>query len=127
MNPRAAKPNKLYKTGTPISMGNRAIFQAASLVQPIGEYYFHPFRKFRFDYAWPDLYFGSGEQFRIALEVQGGIWTGGKHGRGSGIEKDYEKMNEAILTGWKVFQVTPTQFKNLSFAKYLLPYLRERF
>jgi hypothetical protein len=37
-------------------------------------------RKFAFDYAWiPE---------KVALEVDGGIWVGGAHGRGSGIMRD---------------------------------------
>lgn len=35
------------------------------------------------------------EKYRIAIEVQGGIHSGGRHSRGSGLIKEYEKMNFA--------------------------------
>lgn len=42
-----------------------------------------------------------------ALEVEGGIWTRGAHGRGSGIVRDIEKYNEAVALGWKVLRCQP--------------------
>lgn len=53
-------------------------------------------RKWRFDFAWPDE--------RVAVEIQGGVWTRGKHGRGAGIVKDYEKGNAACVLGWRVLK-----------------------
>lgn len=67
------------------------------------EYRFHPTRKWRFDFAWPSR--------KLAVEVQGGIWIGGKHSRGAGIEKDAEKLNEAQLLGWVVLLVTPAHIR----------------
>lgn len=68
--------------------------RAHKLPEPVREYRFHPVRKWRFDFAWPDL--------RVAAEVEGGIYAGGRHTRGSGFEKDAEKYNEAMLLGWSV-------------------------
>ena len=56
-------------------------------------------RRFRFDYAWLSE--------RVALEVNGGVWTQGRHTRGAGYVRDMEKMNLAAILGWRVFQVTP--------------------
>jgi hypothetical protein len=71
----------------------------AGLPEPKLEYRFHPKRKWRFDFAWPlDL---------VALEVNGGIWTRGAHGRGTGISRDQEKGNEAARLGWLVLSVQP--------------------
>lgn len=69
------------------------------LPMPTLEHRFHPTRKWQFDLAWPDQ--------RIALEIEGGIWTGGRHTRGSGFAGDMEKYNQAGLLGWRVFRVTP--------------------
>ena len=69
----------------------------AGVCRPEREYRFHPKRMFRFDFAWPDL--------RLAVEVQGGTWSGGAHGRGSGIARDYEKLNLAAVNWWVVLQV----------------------
>lgn len=68
------------------------------------EYKFHPVRKWRFDFAW------VGE--KIAIEVEGGTWGGGRHTTGSGYEKDCEKYNAACLMGWRVFRFTGSMIKN---------------
>ena len=65
------------------------------------EYRFHPTRKWRFDYA--------NEQFKIAIEIEGGVWTGGRHVSGSGFIGDMEKYNEAVVLGWKLLRFTPEQ------------------
>ena len=75
-----------------------------SIPQPVEEYRFIPNRKFRADFAWP--------KHRILLEVNGGVWIGGRHTRGKGYERDLEKMNLAQDNDWKIFQFTPQQFKN---------------
>lgn len=64
----------------------------------------HPFskplgRKHRFDLAWPDR--------MLALEIDGGVWVGGRHNRGQGFIKDQEKSNLAALLGWRVLRCTP--------------------
>lgn len=73
----------------------------AKLPMPVREYRFAPPRKWRFDYAWPDL--------KIALEVEGGVWTRGRHTRGAGFLKDVEKYNAAASLGWLVLRCTPNQ------------------
>ncbi len=68
-------------------------------VECVKEYKFHPKRRWRFDYAIPD--------HKIALEVEGGVWTGGRHIRAQGFLGDMEKYNTATLMGWRVFRTTP--------------------
>lgn len=63
------------------------------------EYRFHPTRRWRFDYAI--------SAHKIAVEVEGGVWTGGRHTRPKGFIGDVEKYNAATLLGWRVFRVTP--------------------
>ena len=75
----------------------------AGLGAPVAEHRFHPTRKWRLDWAWVPQ--------KIALEIQGGVWSGGKHGRGAGIVKDHEKLNAAQALGWRVIQLTPGQVK----------------
>ena len=65
------------------------------------EYRFHPVRRWRFDAAFPGR--------KIAIEVDGGVWTGGRHTRGTGFIRDQEKTNEAALLGWRVFRFVPSQ------------------
>lgn len=76
------------------------IIESALAVYPMQkEYRFHPERRFRFDYALPD--------YKIAIEIQGGTWTRGKHVRGKGYQDDCEKLNLAQTMGWRVLWYTP--------------------
>lgn len=60
-----------------------------------------PGRKYRFDFAHPAS--------RVAIEIDGGLWRGGKggHTSGSGAIRDREKDVQATLAGWTVFRLTP--------------------
>lgn len=80
------------------------VLRAAGLPEPIREHRFAPPRRWRFDYAWPAL--------RLALEVEGGTWAGGRHVRGRGYEADCEKYGEAVLRGWRVLRVTTTMLND---------------
>lgn len=53
------------------------------------------------------------------MEVEGGIWSGGRHTRGAGFIKDLEKYNMATKLGWKVFRFTPQQMKSGEAASFL--------
>lgn len=75
-------------------------FRAHALPEPVPEFKIVPERRFRWDWAWP--------MHRLAIEVQGGIWNRGAHGRGSGIQRDHEKSNLATIHGWRVLYVVPT-------------------
>lgn len=72
--------------------------KAAGLPEPVTEYRFHPPRRFRFDLAWPD--------HMVAVEIQGGVWSGGRHTRGAGYETDCDKANLAAMGGWFLFRYT---------------------
>lgn len=71
---------------------------ALGLPKPDQEWRFHPDRRWRFDFAWPDR--------MVAVECEGGIWSGGRHVRGGGFEKDCQKYNAAAALGWTVLRVT---------------------
>lgn len=51
------------------------------------EYRFCPKRKWSFDFAYPSL--------KLAIEVQGGTYAGGRHSRGASQIFEYEKLNAA--------------------------------
>jgi len=76
-----------------------------NLPEPIPEHRFHELRKWRFDFAWPI--------YKIALEVEGGVWANGRHVRGAGFMGDIDKYNAATVMGWRVLRCTPdTLFKH---------------
>ncbi|NIP25770.1 MAG: hypothetical protein GWN94_02580, partial [Phycisphaerae bacterium] len=51
-------------------------------------------KDWRFDFAY--------KTERVAVEVEGGVYTQGRHTRGEGFEEDCEKYNQATLLGWRV-------------------------
>ncbi|MDA4852775.1 DUF559 domain-containing protein [Acinetobacter baumannii] len=67
------------------------------------EYKFHPERKWRADF----LITGT----KILIEVEGGIWSGGRHTRGIGYLGDMEKYNEAAMMGFTVLRFSTEQVK----------------
>lgn len=72
--------------------------RAAKLAEPVREYRFAAGRRWRFDFAWPHQL--------LAVECEGGVWSGGRHTRGAGFIADTEKYNAATLLGWRVLRFT---------------------
>jgi hypothetical protein len=75
------------------------IIKALKLPLPEPEYRFDPSRRWRFDWVWKDK--------KLALEVEGGVWRGGRHTNPKGFLSDLEKYNAAALQGWCVIRCTP--------------------
>lgn len=92
----------MAKSALEESLNNQ--IRALNLPTPDRELKFHESRKWRFDFAWP--------LHMIAVEVQGGTWNGGAHGRGSGLAKDREKLNTAQVMGWAVLQFGPEDIRS---------------
>lgn len=65
----------------------------------VAEYRFAPPRRFRADFALIEQ--------RVMIEVDGGVWTRGRHTRGAGYVRDAEKRNLAASMGWLVFTTFP--------------------
>ena len=74
------------------------------LPKPAQEFRFDPVRRFRFDFAW--------ETQKLAVEINGGTWSRGRHSRGSGQRNDCIKLNLAIERGWRVLQFTGDMLKD---------------
>jgi very-short-patch-repair endonuclease len=53
-------------------------------------------RRWRYDFAFPDR--------KLAIEIEGGIFTQGGHTRGKGYERNLEKYNMAAFLGWTVLR-----------------------
>lgn len=69
------------------------------------EYKFLHDRRFRFDIAIP--------QYRVAVEFEGGIFTGGRHTRGKGYAKDAKKYNLAVMHNWKLLRYTSADVRKM--------------
>ena len=70
--------------------------QSQTGVEAVKEYRFHPVRKWRFDVAFPAV--------KVAWEIEGGVWTYGRHNNATGFLKDCEKYNTAVSMGWRILR-----------------------
>lgn len=68
------------------------------------EFEFHPKRKWRADFHLVGK--------KILVEVEGGIWSGGRHTRGKGYLGDLEKYNAATMMGFQVIRFSTEQVKS---------------
>lgn len=98
---RKPKSNSISK-----SISAQTIIEAElkSIIEFVCEHRFHKTRKWRLDYFIPSL--------KIGIELHGGVHTNGRHTRGIGFTEDREKMNEAMISGILVLEVTTEQVKN---------------
>ena len=81
---------------------------------PAREFMFHPSRKWRFDFAWPDV--------KPAVEVEGGV--NGRHQRIGGFSGDCCKYSEAAVLGWRVIRATTAQVMSGQAIAWVLKALR---
>lgn len=72
--------------------------------EPIAEFRFDSVRKFRFDFAFPDS--------KVAVEIDGGLFTNGRHNRASGYITDCDKYNLAVERGWQILRYTSQHIDN---------------
>lgn len=98
--PAAPKKPSRFLPGAPSQLEERFArdLRAVKVPAPEREYRFAPPRMWRIDFAWPAQ--------KVAVEIEGGVWTNGRHTRGSGFVADCEKYNAATLAGWKVLRFT---------------------
>jgi len=80
------------------------------------EFMFHPKRKWRFDFSWPER--------MIAVEIDGGTYAQGRHVRPAGFRADCCKMNSAALLGWTVFRGDAVMVKKGLLLEYVEAALR---
>lgn len=80
-----------------------AFFGTFGIPKPTYEFRFSKVvgRQHRADIAWPD--------HKLLLEVQGGIFSEGRHVRGAALLDEYEKLNIACELGYRVIFVIPSK------------------
>jgi very-short-patch-repair endonuclease len=88
----------------------------AGLAPVTREYQFMEGRRWRFDFAWPEL--------RLAVEIEGGVWTNGGHTRGAGYVKNLEKYNAAAAQGWRLFRFHEGAVRNGEAISLIGPFAR---
>ena len=85
-------------------------------LEHVREYCFHEARKWRFDFAAPE--------YKLAIELEGGIWTNGRHSRGRGFQNDLSKYQEAACLGWTVIRFSVADVKNGKAKDVIAKWLR---
>ena len=104
--PRRSKRRVTVKKERVVSEGEATLAQHLKLynIEFQAEFQFNPERKWRADF----YIVGS----NILIEVEGGIWSSGRHTRGKGYLGDMEKYNSAQLLGYSVYRYSTEQVKS---------------
>lgn len=84
----------------------KQIIESELGLKVVKELEFHPTRKWRFDFAIPSE--------MIAIEIEGGAFTQGRHTRGKGFIADMCKYNQAVILGWRLIRFTPDQLNTIA-------------
>lgn len=101
--------------GTPLDAEGEfaALLDAHKLLGYVTQHLFAPGRRWRFDFAWPDL--------RVAVEIEGGLRVTGPYGGNigghnspEGYAANCEKYNAAAELGWFVFRYTVKQARTVA-------------
>lgn len=102
---RAKRPASVKKQRV-VSEGEVILATAlrASKIEFEQEFKFHPTRKWRADFHLKGR--------KILVEVEGGIWSNGRHTRGKGYLGDLEKYNAATMMGYQVIRFSTEQVKS---------------
>lgn len=87
----------------------------------VTEYKFDPTRRWRADLCCIEQ--------RIIIEVEGGVWTNGRHTRGKGFLADLEKYNTATCQGWRLIRTTPDKLltiETIGYVKLLIELYKQK-
>jgi very-short-patch-repair endonuclease len=86
-------------------------------LRPEREFIFAAPRKWRFDFAWVSR--------RVALELEGGLYSFGRHQRPAGFVADCDKYFEATLRGWTVIRLPSVRITD-SVIRRIYDFVRTR-
>lgn len=94
-----------------------SLWDALGGVELVREFRFDKTRRWRADFA--------SESARVLIEVEGGVWRGGRHTNPQGFINDAEKYLAATLQGWSVIRLVGEQL-NPATLRQVVDYVRER-
>ena len=75
-------------------------------------------KRYRLDFAHPESCTG--------IEIQGGVYSRGRHVTGSGYERDCKKYNLAYTSGWTIFLLTATMAKDSAWLAVIADFVQAR-
>lgn len=104
--PRRTKRRVVVKKERVISEGEAKLAQhlKSYKIEFQTEFQFNPERKWRADF----YILGT----KVLIEVEGGIWSNGRHTRAQGYLGDMEKYNSAQELGYSVYRYSTEQVKS---------------
>nr|WP_216076880.1 endonuclease domain-containing protein [Acinetobacter defluvii] len=104
--PRRTKRRVSVKKERVVSEGEATLVQHLKTynIEFQTEFKFNPERKWRADF----YIVGS----NMLIEVEGGIWSNGRHTRAQGYLGDMEKYNSAQVLGYSVYRYSTEQVKS---------------
>ena len=107
---KAYHSKRRQPTGKRTGNGSKAKAEMELVLKLFGkpyetEYKFHPERKWRFDFAIPEL--------KVGIEYEGLISEKSRHTTVTGFTNDAEKYNAAQAIGWRVLRYTALNYRNL--------------
>ncbi len=94
-----------------------SLWQEAAGPELLQEYTFYPGRRWRADFAHLPS--------KTLIEVEGGVWTHGRHTSPKGFLADAEKYLTAALAGWSVLRLTSPQLTEKTIRE-IIEYVRYR-
>lgn len=97
----ASQPKKKRGQCKPATKISPALFEAFGLLPATPEYRFHKKRKWIIDYAYPFI--------KLGIEIEGGVFSGGRHVRGVGYRGDMEKYNALAEGSWTLLRYEPSR------------------
>ena len=103
---KQVKRRNTVKTERTVSEGEAKLSQQlkAYKIEFEQEFRFDPKRKWRADFHLVGK--------MILIEVEGGIWSNGRHTRAKGYLGDMEKYNSATALGYSVYRYSTEQVKS---------------
>ena len=102
-----AKPRRSPRRGIKVESEGEATLAQHLKAHGIGferEFKFHDVRRWRSDF----LIVGH----KLLVEVEGGIWSNGRHTRGKGYQEDIYKYNAAVTLGYQVLRFSTADVKS---------------
>lgn len=72
-------------------------------------------KRYRLDFAHPETCVG--------IEIQGGVYSRGRHVNGSGYERDCQKYNLAYISNWTIFLLTSKMARDVYWHDLIYSYI----
>lgn len=108
----AARKQARTKRVSAVDILAEQLVMRAGLPEPEREIRFAKPRRWAFDLGYSDR--------KVAIEVEGGVWSRGRHVRPQGYMNDARKYNAAAAKGWTVYRFATEQVKSGEAIQFLI-------